>query len=268
MQNLLFLSIFLPNLLFSQVSSWRSPPPSQNSSTTQRTTTTTSSWRNQNPTEFNKPREVRTPVIIDNRPFGWNRWEWNRWSMWGAPGFGWNSWFPFDYWNSWGYRQPARVFYYDSGRKDTIFGKKPVYNFGLQMSSSNQIGGFFAVGTKSYFIMEYNSTYQKDNSTFFPYGNINLVDFPLVNDLVKLKTYYVGIGKRFKRTGVHMMVGGKNEIVRYRGKDDIGYITFPKYEDNSMTIKFGVLHDFKTASFKIDYNPIINNFYFGLGLNF
>jgi hypothetical protein len=94
------------------------------------------------------------------------------------------------------------------------------------------------------------------------------VDFPLVNDLVKLKTYYVGVGKRFKRTGIHMMVGGKNEIVRYRGKDDVGYITFPKYDDNSMTIKFGVLQDFKTVSLKMDYNPIINNFYFGLGLNF
>jgi hypothetical protein len=30
--------------------------------------------------------------------FGWG---WNRWDMWGAPGFGWNHWSPSWYTNDW-----------------------------------------------------------------------------------------------------------------------------------------------------------------------
>ncbi len=49
--------------------------------------------------------------------------------MWGAPAFGWNYWNPGFYLNDWGYRQPARVYIYDNGKRDTIRGKKPVISF-------------------------------------------------------------------------------------------------------------------------------------------
>jgi hypothetical protein len=188
--------------------------------------------------------------------------------MWGAPNFGWNYFSPSWYWNDWGYRQPARVYVYDNGKRDTIRGKKPVISFGIQKTTDEQLGGFFTVGNKGYFIMEYNSSVERDNSTFFPFGNITQVDFPMVNDLVQRNSFYIGAGKRIKRTGVHFMIGTVSEDVKWRGKDALGYITFPKYLDRFTTIKVGALHDFKNLTIKFDYDPIISNGTFGLGVNF
>jgi hypothetical protein len=188
--------------------------------------------------------------------------------MWGAPGFGWNFWQPMWYMNDWGYRQPARVYVYDNGKRDTIRGKKPVISFGIQRTTDQQIGGFFTIGNKGYFITEYNASLVRDNSTFFPFGNVTQVDFPLVNDLVQRNSFYIGAGKRIKRTGVHFMVGTVSEDVKWRGKDALGYITFPKYLDRFTTMKVGALHDYKNFTIKIDYDPVINNGTFGLGVNF
>ena len=65
-----------------------------------------------------------------------------------------------------------------------------------------------------------------------------------------------------------MMIGSAMKDVKWRGKDDIGYITFPKYKDRFTTVKVGVLHDYKNFTLKIDYDPIISNSAFGLGINF
>ena len=276
MKNLLFLLVFIPTLAFSQVSNWRSNPPTPQRSTPsiqpsapQRNDV--SNWRNESPREYNRPQPnrrgsniiVRDPWLMNN--WGWG---WNRWDMWGAPAFGWNYWNPGFYLNDWGYRQPARVYVYDNGKMDTIKGKKPVISFGIQKTGGNQIGGFFTMGNKAYFIAEYNTTFERDNSTFFQYGNITQVDFPMVSDLVKQSNFYVGIGKRIKRTGIHMMIGSVTEDVKWRGKDDLGYITFPKYRDRFTTVKVGALHDFKNVTIKYDYDPIIRNSTFGLGINF
>jgi len=274
MKNLLFLLAFIPTLAFSQVSNWRSNPPQPRTSTPsiQGQRSDISMWRNDGPREFNRPRQTKpgSNIIINNNPWLWNDWGWgwNRWNMWGAPAFGWNFWQPSFYWNDWGYRQPQRIYVYEDGKKDTIRGKKPVISFGIQKTGGNQIGGFFTMGNKAYFIAEYNSTFERDNSTFFPYGNITQVDFPMVNDLVEQSSFYVGIGKRIKRTGIHMMIGSVTEDVKWRGKDDIGYITFPKYRDRFTTVKIGALHDFKNLTIKFDYDPIIDTKTFGLGVNF
>jgi hypothetical protein len=280
MKNLFLIFAMVPMLSIGQVSNWRTSPPTQQQSTPQRSTPSVqpsvpqrnevSSWRSQPPSRGND-RPIRTRpgsniIVRDpwfNGGFGWG---WNRWDMWGAPGFGWNFWQPSWYWNDWGYRQPARVYVYDNGKKDTIRGKKPIISFGIQKTTDRQIGGFFTIGNKGYFITEYNFTH--DRSTFYPHGRLDLVDFPLVDDLVKLNSFYVGFGKRVKRTGVHFMVGNVNEIVRYRGKDDDGYITFPKYSNRFTTIKIGALHDYKNFTIKMDYDPIISNGTFGLGINF
>ena len=280
MKNLLFLLAFVPTLAFSQVSNWRTTPPQQSQpqqrveaprvqpSTPQRNDV--SNWRSQPPSNgYDRPLRTRpgSDIIIRNQ-WGWNNWGWNRWDMWGAPAFGWNYWNPGFYSNHWGYRQPARVYVYENGKRDTIKGKKPVISVGIQTTGGNQIGGFFTMGNKAYFIAEYNSTFEKDNSTFFQYGNITQVDFPMVSDLVKQSSFYVGIGKRIKRTGIHMMIGSVTEDVKWRGKDDIGYITFPKYKDRFTTVKIGALHDFKNLTIKYDYDPIIRKSTFGLGMNF
>ena len=275
MKNLFLIFAMVPILSIGQISNWRTNPPQQQQSTPQRSTPSTqqstpqrndvSSWRNEP-----QPRPGSNIIIRDpywnNYGQGWNNWGWNRWDMWGAPNFGWNYWSPMPYWNDWGYRQPARVYVYDNGKRDTIRGKKPIISFGIQRTTDRQIGGFFTIGNKGYFITEYNFT--PDRSTFYPYGRLGIVDFPLVDDLVKLNSFYVGFGKRVKRTGVHFMVGSVNEIVRYRGKDDDGYITFPKYSNRFTTLKIGALHDYKNFTIKFDYDPIINNGTFGLGVNF
>jgi hypothetical protein len=255
-------------MTFSQVSSWRTNPSFRTQSTPsiQGQKSDISMWRS-NPPKDTRPPKSSSNLIVGNS-FGWNNWGWNRWDMWGAPGFGWNQWSPSWYWNDWGYRQPARVYVYNDGKIDTVRGKKPIINFGIQKTTNREIGGFFIIGNKGYFITEFNTTFERDNSTFFPYGTITRVDFPLINDFVKRQSFYMGVGKRIKRTGIHMMIGGIKENVRWRGKDDIGYITFPKYIDRFTAVKIGLIHDHKNFTTKIDYNPTVNNWTFGLGVNF
>jgi hypothetical protein len=262
--------LLMPLFVFSQTSSWRTSPPSQSSTqSTSRTSTTssntTSNWRNSTPTEFNKPKSNQPVVVRDPWFDGWG---WNRWNMWGAPTFGWNSFSPMWYFNDWGYRQPARIYYYNDGRRDTIRGKKPIMSFGLHHTTNNQMGAFFTIGNKGYFVFDFNTTYQRDRSTYFPYGTINLVDFPLISDLVKQNSFYIGAGKRINRFGVHAMVGLANERILYRGKDDVGEITFPKSKDNFVTFKFGGMKDFKNFTLKLDYDPVVKYGQFGAGINF
>ena len=273
MKTLLLILLLIPTLVLSQVSSWRGGTSASriSSQAIQSQRSSISSWRNQSPRDFNRPQQTRPGSnIILNDPWMWNNfgWGWNRWDMWGAPMFGWNFWQPMWYQNDWGYRQPARVYVYENGKRDTIRGKKPIVNFGIQRSNEKQIGGFFTIGNKMYFIGEFNTTYNRDRSTFFPYGTITQVDFPLIDDHIRLQTYYVGLGKRIKRTGMHVMIGGVSERVRWRGRDAVGEITFPKYTDRFMSVKFGAIHDFKNLTFKIDYDPMIENSTIGLGLNF
>jgi hypothetical protein len=272
---ILILILFCTIILYSQTSTWRnnaSQPqrsaPSVQQSIAQRNDV--SSWRNESPREFNRPTRTKpgSNIVVGDPFFNDWGWGWNRWNMWGAPGFGWNFWQPSFYWNDWGYRQPARVYVYNNGERDTIRGKKPVISFGIQKTTDKQIGGFFTIGNKGYLITEYNSSIERDNSTFFPFGNITQVDFPLVNDLVQRNSFYIGAGKRIKRTGVHFMIGTVSEDVKWRGRDDLGYITFPKYLDRFTTVKIGVLHDYKNFTIKADYDPIINSATFGLGINF
>jgi hypothetical protein len=277
----LLLVLFCSIVLYSQTSNWRTNPPQQ-SQPQQRVETPkvqpptpprndVSNWRNQPPSNgYDRPLRTRpgSNILVRDPFFNDWGWGWNRWNMWGAPTFGWNYWNPGFYFNDWGYRQPARVYVYDNGKRDTIKGKKPVISFGIQKTGGNQIGGFFTMGNKAYFIAEYNTTFERDNSTFFQYGNITQVDFPMVSDLIEQRNFYVGIGKRIKRTGIHMMIGSVTEDVKWRGKDDIGYITFPKYKDRFTTVKVGVLHDFKNLTIKYDYDPIVRSNTFGLGMNF
>jgi len=272
MKKLLFLIVLLPMMAFSQVSSWRSNPPQPRTSTpsVQGQRSDISLWRTDGPREVNRPKPTKpgSNIIINNNHWGWNRWGWNRWDLWGAPAFGWNFYSPMWYWNDWGYRQPARVYVYEDGKVDTIRGKKPIISFGLHKTNDNQFGGFFTLGNRGYFIMDFTSTFEVDRSTFFRYGTLDKVDFPLISDLVKKRSLYMGVGKRFGRTGVHTMIGFGNERVLFRGKDRIGEITFPKSYHEYTSIKIGALHDFKNFTLKFDTDPIRSYSQFGLGLNF
>lgn len=248
-----------------QVSSWRSNPPTQNSTSnfTQRQQPNVSNWRNNPPRNNRQGFQSQRPINNWNNNF-YN----NRWNMWGAPIFGYNYYMPGFYLNDWGYREPSRIYVYENGKKDTIRGKSIHYSFGIQRDNIRQIGGWGTVGNRIYLIGEYSQTNERDGSTFFPHGTMSLVDFPLISDLKMSKTFYVGFGKKIKRTGVHFMVGSINETVRFRGKDEVGLITFPKSNSNSMTVKAGIIHDFQNLTIKLDYDPILKNSTYGVGVNF
>ena len=271
MKKLLFLLLLIPVVTFSQVSSWRNNPPSRVPSgpTVQGQRSDISMWRNDGPREFNRPKATNpgSNVILRDPWFDLG-WGWNRWNMWGAPNFGWNYWSPMWYYNDWGYRQPGRIYIYDDGKRDTVRGKKPIISFGLHKTTDKQLGGFFTVGNKGYFIMDFTSSFEIDNSTYFPYGTLDKVDFPLINDLVKKRSLYLGVGKRFGRLGIHTMLGFGSERVLFRGKDVMGEITFPKSYTEYTSLKVGVMRDFKNFTLKFDTDPIRNYSQFGVGLNF
>lgn len=270
MKKLLFI-LLLPIFSFSQVSSWRKSEPVQsgtvNSSSSNNTFRTTpsdgySSWR-QNPPQNTNPK-VNSTIT---RPY-YNNWNnQDRWNMWGAPIYGYNYWLPYTYYDRWGYREPARIYVYNDGRKDTIKGKSLNFSFGIQMDIDKQIGGWLTLGDRTYFILEYSKTYESDKSTFFPDGKRQLVDFPLIDDYIKSNVTYFGFGKKFGRTGVHTMFGFGTEVVRWRGYDVMGYITFPKYSYNFTTIKIGIVRDIKKITTKLDYDPIRKNIFLGVGFN-
>lgn len=200
----------------------------------------------------------------------------NRWDLWGAPMFGYNYWHPGYWYDPFGYRQPARIYYYDNGRADTIKGKATRVSFGIQYSTNKNIGGFITVGNKGYFIADYSTFFQKDESSYYPdltkdkvipWGDQKL------EDLHSGGTLYLGAGKRFARTGFHVMLGFGRETKRYQFFDEMfilsnnGKYSILNYTDNFTTIKFGVIHDFKRASIKIDLDPIRKNTSIGLGVN-
>jgi hypothetical protein len=266
MKKILFLLLMIPVLSFAQVSSWRSNPPSPRPAPSQSFTRPSTPSYNQGSQWRNQIRPIpRTPTILyPNYGLGWGA---NRWYGWGAPMYGWDYWDPYPMYDVYGLRRPARVYYYKDGRRDTIVGEKTNWTLGIQRSGYKQLGGFVTVGNKNYFVAEYNESFDRDNSTFFPYGDITKVDFPLVGDYKKVRSFYVGVGRRVKKTGVHLMIGNFNERVRYRGKDALGYITFPKYEDNFITAKVGVVRSFNNFTLKVDYDPIVLRSTVGLGIN-
>lgn len=268
MKKLLFI-LLLPIFSFSQVSSWRNNSTTQSQSNTINSSSNGSyrvtpmdgysSWR-QNP-----PQSKQPPIVV--RPYYDNWGTWNRWNVWGAPMFGYDYWLPYSYYDRWGYREPARIYVYENGKKDTIKGKSLNFSFGVQMSTDEHIGGWLTLGDRTYFILEYSQTYTTDNSTFFPNGKLQLVDFPLVDDLIKSNVAYFGFGKKFGRTGIHTMFGFGTEVVRWRGYDIEGYITFPKYSYNFTTLKIGAIRDIKKVTTKLDFDPIRKNVFLGLGFN-
>lgn len=281
----LFLVVSLPFLLFSQSErmqkqSFRSPQISsgfnyQGSQSIQSRPSIgeyeqKQSARRQNYVSIDNNRPGRYYVPYSYWGPGWG------WNNWGAPMFGWDYWTPMYYWNDWGYRQPARIYVYDNGKRDTIRGKKPVMSLGIQ-TSDIQTGGFFTIGNKHYFIVEFQTNNKKDQSTF--YRDITMSDVRGWNDskmadITKLNTTYLGIGKRFKRSGVHLSLGFNTENSNYQYFDELyvlsnnGRYSFPNYRTRFTSLKLGALHDAKIVTFKGDYDLTNRRVIIGAGVNF
>jgi hypothetical protein len=282
----LFLVVSLPFLLFSQSErmqkqSFRSSGSGFNYQPSQSIQSRPSigeyqqkqSARNRNSEYYVAPNNRPGRYFVTDPYWGWG---WNRWDMWGAPMIGWNYWMPYSYYNDWGYRQPARVYVYKDGKTDTIKGIKPIMSLGIQ-SSAREVGGFFTVGKKTYFIFEHQRSNQKDKSVF--YKNITMSDVidwkdRKLADVTKTNTTYIGVGKRYKRSGLHASIGINNERVNYQYFDELfvlsnnGNYSFPNYNQTYWSLKLGMLHDAKVLTFKGDYDLTNREVIIGLGINF
>jgi hypothetical protein len=269
---ILILILFCTIMLYSQVSSWRQtggsvPASSQTSQSTQTRVqpsvpqqNNVSSWRNNQPQQSQPDQRGRVRVQNWNRnnQFGYY------WGTWG-----WYQPFPYMWYDDYGWRQRSVVRIYENGRRDTVRKERVYTSFGFGHTNNKQISYWGTIGDKrGYFIMDYVMTYAIDQNSYYPYGQINNVDFPLSKeDWKKESTFYVGAGKRIGKIGIHGMVGFGNEIIRWQGKDAIGGISFPKSNSSFTTFKVGIIKDFKFVTLKLGTDPIRGYTQIAIGLN-
>lgn len=265
MKTLLITLLLIPTIMLGQVSSWRNKPPQQSqprveSPRVQPTVpqrNDVSGWRNNTPNP-----DPRGRVRIQN----WNRanqfgYYWGNW--------GWYQPLPYIWYDDLGWRQRSVIHVYENGRRDTIRKESVYTSFGFGRTNNKQVSFWGAAGgKKGYFILDYTMSYDIDQNQYYPYGRIDIVDFPVSsNDFIKQGTLYLGGGKRFGKLGVHGMIGFGNENIRYQGRDALGGISFPKSNSNFTTFKFGIIRDFKFMTLKLDRDPIRNYNQISIGLN-
>ena len=276
-KTLVFLLMF-PVLAFSQVSSWRtnSSQQTQTSQPQQRVEVPrvqpsvqlqrnedVSRWRTQ--TELIRPGQsfLEQPLVRRYRPTNQNQYG-LQYGVWG-----WYQPYPYIWYDDYGWRQRSIVRIYESGRRDTVASTPVLLSAGIGHTANEQASYWGLIGgTKSYFIIDYITTYAIDQNQYFPYGNLAIADFPVSKDLYKKEsTFYIGGGKRIGKVGLHGMIGFGKEIIRYQGKDAIGGISFPKSNSTFTTFKIGLIKDFKFVTLKLDTDPIRGYSQIGIGLN-
>lgn len=254
---------------FGQISSWRSGggnnSSSHNSQSTysqpsiRQTQPNVSQWRSEIPQAPVNPKNYYQPSYKSYRYL-------SPYPYYGT--YGWYSMRPYYWYDPYGYRVRGYVHIYENGRQDTIKGQSLHTNLGIQFSGRDLLGGYITIGNEGYFIAELLDTKRTPNTTYFPYGRLNQVDFPLISDERLMKIFYFGGGKMIShKTGYHVEIGFGNEVVNYRGKDQLGYITFPKYSNNFTTVKFGMIHNYKNLGLKFDFDPVKDIFTWGLGIH-
>ena len=262
--------LLLPLLSFSQISSWRTntSQPTQSApvvqqSAPQQQQNNVSSWRTQTAPirpgdSYDAQPLVRRYRYTDINPYGL------QYGVWG-----WYQPYPYTWYDDYGWRQRSVVRIYESGRRDTVESTPILFSAGVGHTSNKQTAYWGLIGGKrGYFIMDYVTTYAIDQNQYFPYGQINNVDFSLSrNDWKKESTFYVGSGKRIGKIGIHGMIGFGNEVIRYQGKDDLGGISFPKSNSSFTTFKIGLIRDFKFVTLKLDTDPIRGYSQISIGLN-
>jgi len=276
MKNLFLIFAMVPTLVLGQVSNWRTNPPQQQSTPSTSTPSTptplrndnSSSWRNtpqpQTPQYNNTPQPNRNSLnYLYNNQFYRNNNQFNLYND-----FGW--YYPsYYYWyDPYGFRNRGQVYIYENGKSDTIKKTPTRFTIGVQ-KSKDMLGAWSTIGNDGFLILDYVTTYEQDNSEFFPYGKITQVDFPMVSDYIQRNIFYIGAGKTLDhKWKLSASIGFGNEIIRYRGKDAVGYITFPKYSGNFTTVKLGLIRHYNKVSGKLDYDVNKKYLSLGFGLNF
>jgi hypothetical protein len=275
MKKLLMLLLVIPMISFSQVSTWRQTGGSVPAQTSQSTQTrvqpsipqqnNVSQWRN------NQPQQSQIEPSQSGRRGGMFIQNWNRPNQFGyyLGNWGWYQPFPYIWYDDFGWRQRSVIHIYESGKRDTIRKERVYTSFGFGHTTNKQAAYWGTIGGKrGYFIMDYVMTYAIDQNQYYPYGQINNVDFPLSKeDWKKESTFYVGAGKRIGKIGIHGMIGFGNEVIRWQGKDAIGGISFPKSNSSFTTFKIGLIRDFKFVTLKLDTDPIRGYSQISIGLN-
>ena len=268
MKAILSLVLLLPTLIFGQVSSWRGSSQSNTQSTPRfqqsvpQQRSGVSQWRTETApirpgNKFEGQPLVRRYYSTPMNPYGLYYGTW-----------GWYQPYPYIWYDQYGWRQRSEIRIYENGRRDTV-SKNLYHTLGIGHTNNKQASFWGAVGgDKGYFILDYTMSYDIDRNQYFPYGRVNMVDFPLSkNDFIKQGTLYLGVGKRIGKIGVHGMIGFGHEEIRYQGKDDLGGISFPKSSGSFTTCKIGILKSFKFFDLKFDTDPIRKYSQVSIGLN-
>jgi hypothetical protein len=283
MKKFIFLSILvliLPNLTFSQTekeqkTQIRTQSQTNFPSTSQRITTNEMNIKSDIRSQY---RETQKSPSYNPRVYGLNRFDnYSRWGRWGAPMYGFEYYHPFIYYDNFGLRQPARVYYYKDGREDTVKGIKTHVRFGVGYSTKQELSGWVTIGNKNYFIAEFSKKIEKNESKFYPNLTMDVVrpwDDERLPDIQEGWSFHVGMGRKLKHFGIQVMIGWNEEEENYQYFDELyilsnnGKYSFRNFVSDYTSIKVGCLKDFGNISTKIDYDPIRNSFNLGLGLLF
>ena len=272
---ILILILFCTIMLNAQVSSWRQtggsvpsqPQTTQSAPRVQPSVpqqqNNVSQWRTQTAPIRPGDNFQGQPLTRRYRPTPQNQYG-LQYGVWG-----WYQPYPYIWYDNYGWRQRSVVRIYENGRRDTVVSTPVLFSAGIGHTNNKQTAFWGLIGgNKGYFIMDYVMTYAIDHNQYYPYGQINNVDFPLSKtDWKKESTLYVGGGKRIGKLGIHGMIGFGKEIIRWQGKDDLGGISFPKSNSSFTTFKIGLIRDFKFVTLKLDTDPIRGYSQISIGLN-
>jgi hypothetical protein len=273
MKNLFLIFAMVPMLAIGQISNWRTNPPKPSIPSTSIPSTpspsrndNSSSWRNApQPQPPTRNYNFGTTPNYNNGPRNPYKY-YTPYYRYGT--YGW--YYPSNYYwyDPYGFRNRGQVYIYENGKSDTIRTTPTRFTIGIQ-KLNDMLGVWATIGNDGFLILDYVTTYEQDNSEFFPYGKITQVDFPMVSDYVQRNIFYIGAGKTLDhKWKLSASIGFGHELVRYRGKDAIGYITFPKYSGNFTTVKLGLIRHYNKVSGKLDYDLNRKYLSLGLGLNF
>jgi hypothetical protein len=284
MNRITFFMLFLPILGFSQserdqkllIRNNSSISVPRSSESTQKSTFRDNSTQNYNFGSSPRPKYYSfNPYPYSN--FGWG----NRWNRWGAPLYGFNYFDDWFYYDRFGYRQPARIYVYENGKRDTIRGHKRKVRLGVNWGVPNEVGGWFTIGNKIYFKTAFNTIINKDQSIYYPNVTMDVVQTwveknPSQNyqlkDISKGWNVLLGVGKEFKGFGanVSLVVGVETKNYQYFDGTYIlsnnGKYSFRNYDKNYTAVSFGITRDFKFLSLSSDFDPIRKRFYLGAGI--
>jgi hypothetical protein len=225
---------------------------------------------------YERENNFRNHGYSQPRNFGYyDPFFYNRWYRWGAPSFGYSFYDRWFYYDNLGFRQPARIYFYNDGKKDTIRGKKTHIRTGISYTTHKQIGGWLTIGNKNYFISEYITRNPQDISTYYDDVTMDMVlgwNDVRSNDIVRENIFYFGAGRKTDTFNYHVLIGIGKEKINYQYYDDLlilsnnGFYSFRNYSRQFTSLKFGIMKDFKIISLKGDYDVFRRNFNLGLGI--